>query len=750
MMDIPGLLKTHFGLEAQKIEPLEGYGSSNYKVSTLRGLYVLKCYQQSTARQGLLYTEGKVLESLSTLSNYHFPYVVNSINEREIIQTDGKIFRLHQFVEGDLLAEVEQSDSLLHSFGRILGQMNLKMAGVDPHKIGIREIKWDLQRLLDNREYLSYIPEAERRSLVDYFFLQFEEEVLPLAPKLRKSLIHNDANDWNVLVQDGKVSGLIDFGDMCYSWLINELAVAITYIMMGTDNPLNKASIVISAYHEVLPLQKEELVMLYSLVAARFCTSVCNSAYTKTQLPDSEYITISEEAAWQLLNKWLSINPILAAQRFREAAGFKAKVYPDTSQQIDRRKKVLSKSLSVSYEEPIQMYRSAFQYMYDTEGNTYLDAYNYIMLAGHCHPHVVRAGRKTLARLNTNTRYLYEELVSYSERLLKTFPKPLSKIFFVNSGSAATDLAIRMAKSFSTQEKVAVLEQGYHGNTQSGIGISHYKYSAKQGIGKPETVIELPLPKAFASGLKDDGSAGTYFASEAKEILLAYKQQIAAFITEPIVGCGGQVPLAQGYLKDIYPVIRKLGGVCISDETQVGFGRLGEYFWGFEMHNVVPDIVILGKPMGNGHPIGAVVTTDEIVENFEQGPEFFSSFGGNPVSCAIGEAVLEVIEQEDLQNKAHKVGNYLCSRLQELQKQFECIADIRGYGLFIGVEFWDQEGKPATHIARKVKNELRRNHILVSTDGPYEEVIKIKPPLYFNKPNADLLCDTFERILQDQ
>ena len=747
-MDIPDLLKSHFGLKAKEIKPLEGYGSFNFQVDTSRGRFVLKRYNSNTSRLGLLQVESKVLHALISLSAYQFPRIIKNNDEDVCVHQDGHVFRLHQFVEGEFLAEVSHTDSLLHSYGKFLGQMDVKMAAVDPHELGIREIRWDLQRLLQNRELLTYIHEPEKRSLVDYFFLQFEEEVLPFAHTLRKSLIHNDPNDWNVLTQNGLISGIIDFGDMCYSWLINELAVAITYVMMGKEAPLDVASQVISAYHREMPLQKEELDVLYYLVAARLCTSVCNSAYTKTQLPDSDYITISEKPAWDLLDKWISVSPVRAAQKFREAAGFRARLYPTTSRQIDRRNAVLSNSLSLSYEEPIQMHRSAFQYMYDTEGNTFLDAYNNIMLAGHCHPHVVRAGQQTLARLNTNTRYVYEEILSYSERLLNTFPKQLNKIFLVNSGSAATDLAIRMARKFSAREKIAVLEHGYHGNTQSGIGISHYKYSTKQGGGKPGVVIQLPLPKAFKSGYADDGSAGAYFSAQATEMLTAESQEIAAFIAEPVVGCGGQVPLARGYLRDIYPIIRNQGGVCISDETQVGFGRLGEYFWGFEMHGVVPDIVILGKPMGNGHPIGAVVTTDQIAEKFEQGPEFFSSFGGNPVSCAIGEAVLEVIEQEGLQKKAKEVGNYLCSRLRELQNRINCIADVRGTGLFIGVEFQDDKGEPGTQIAKMLKNKLRHAHILVSTDGPYEEVIKIKPPLSFNVADADILCNAMEAILK--
>ncbi|MCX2719684.1 aminotransferase class III-fold pyridoxal phosphate-dependent enzyme [Lentiprolixibacter aurantiacus] len=746
-MDIPGLLQSHFGLEAEEIKTLEGYGSSNFQIDTTEGRYVLKCYEDTTSRQGLLAVESKVLAALANLSPYYFPVVMTGLRKEDIVRSDGKIFRLHKFVYGDFLAEVPHTNLLLQSFGRLLGEMDVKMGLIDPHQLGIREIQWDLRHFLDNRELLSYIEQPEKRSLADYFFLQYEEQVLPIAHTLRKSLIHNDANDWNVLTKNGLVTGIIDFGDMCYSWLINELAVAITYVMMGKDDPLEAASQVISGYQSVQKMYKEELDILYYLVAARLCTSVCNSAYSKTQIPDSDYITISEKPAWALLDKWISINPLRVAQKFRQAAGYAAIKFPSRDQQIKRRNAVLSKSLSVSYQEPIQMYRSAFQYMYDTEGNTYLDAYNNIMLAGHSHPYIVRAGQQTLARLNTNTRYLYDEILSYSERLLKTFPKTLNKIFLLNSGSSATDLAIRLSRSFNSREKIAVLEHGYHGNTQIGIGISHYKYSDKQGIGKPESVIELPLPKAFGSGYSDNGSAGAYFAEQAIALLKPYEQEIAAFIAEPIVGCGGQVPLAKNYLKDIYPVIRQQGGVCISDETQVGFGRLGRHFWGFEMHGVVPDIVILGKPMGNGHPIGAVITTEHIAEKFEQGPEFFSSFGGNPVSCAIGQAVLEVIEREDLQRKAQEVGDYLCERLRELQSQFKCLADVRGTGLFIGVEFQDHKGGPGTQLASRIKNQLRQEHILVSTDGPFEEVIKIKPPLYFNREDADILCAAMHGIL---
>jgi 4-aminobutyrate aminotransferase-like enzyme len=395
------------------------------------------------------------------------------------------------------------------------------------------------------------------------------------------------------------------------------------------------------------------------------------------------------------------------------------------------------------------MNQSAFQYMYDAGGNTFLDAYNNIMLAGHCHPTVVRASQKAMAKLNTNTRYIYEELLSYSEKLLARFPSQLNKVFLVNSGSAASDLAIRLATAFTGKAKIMALEHGYHGNTRVGTAISHYKYSHEKSIGQTSLTLAAPMPKVYGSGDQDDGSAGRHFAARAHNIINDHSPEIAAFIAEPIMGCGGQVPLAKGYLKEVYPKIREQGGICISDEVQVGFGRLGDYFWGFEMHDIIPDIVILGKPVGNGHPIGAVVTTDQIAKKFDEGPEFFSSFGGNPVSCAIGEAVLEVIEEEQLQEHARVVGNHLKKLLTDLQVEFPLIADVRGSGLFLGVELIDSQGKPNTKLAACIKNGLRKKFILISTDGPYDNVLKIKPPLSFTIGDSALLVDAMATILRN-
>lgn len=747
-MNIDSILLSQFGIDHAKITTLEGYDSTNYKIDCEKGVFVLKQNPYSKEIHTLLQTENKLLKNLENLYDYDFPVAIASSNNESTVRVDDHIFRLLSYVEGDFLGDVNHTPALLFSFGVFLAKMDLQIFQEYHPSIAAKKNQWDLNHFKSNHRYLKYIENSTDRSLADYFFLQFDAHVYPTAHDLRKGIIHNDANDWNVLTKNGEVSGIIDFGDMCHSWLVNEVAIALTYVMMEKENPLEIAVEFIKGYHSVMPLQERELDILYHLIAARLCTSVCNSAYAKTLKPDSEYITISEQPAWNLLRKWVSINPIKAKDIFRKAAGFQPIEKKPFEEQLERRNLNFSKALSLSYANPIHMHQSAFQYMYDTKGNSFLDAYNNIMLVGHSHPKVVRAGQQALAKLNTNTRYLYDELLSYGEKLLAKFPKQLNKVFFVNSGSAASDLAIRMATNHTEKKSIMVVEHGYHGNTGIGIDISHYKYNRQGGAGKQDYILATPLPKAFSSGHKDDGAAGDYFAKQTKQQITNNINKIAAFIAEPIVGCGGQVPLANGYLKQVYQAIREQGGLCISDEVQVGFGRLGDYFWGYEMYDVIPDIVILGKPIANGHPIGAVVTTSEIAESFDNGMEFFSSFGGNPVSCAIAQTVLEVIDEENLQKHAKKVGGYLMKKLKLLQKTYPEIIDVRGSGLFIGVELGKSNRGSDTELAAFIKNGLREIFILIGTDGPRDSVLKIKPPLSFNNIDADKLVYHIAELLK--
>ncbi len=421
---------------------------------------------------------------------------------------------------------------------------------------------------------------------------------------------------------------------------------------------------------------------------------------------------------------------------------------------LEVRKKRLGKNLSISYNKPLHMVRGNMQYLQDITGRKYLDMVNNVAHVGHEHPGVVKAARQQIALLNTNTRYLHEELVAYTEELAATLPDPLEVCFFVNSGSEANELALRMAKTFTGQKDIIALKIGYHGNTGATIDVSSYKFDGKGGSGEPMYTHITPMPDIFRGMFDDSSLAGKQYAHYIKNAIDRLETKgrgVAGFICESIMSCGGQIVLPEEYLLHAYQYVREAGGVCIADEVQVGFGRVGEKFWGFELQEVVPDIVTMGKPIANGHPMGAVVTTREIADAFANGMEYFNTFGGNPVSCAIGREVLHIIKEESLQHHALEIGTHLKHELIQLKRSFPIIGDVRGHGLFVGIELVNENKGllPLPHQAAYLANRMRDFGILMSTDGPDHNVLKIKPPMCISKSNIDMMLDTMNDILME-
>jgi 4-aminobutyrate aminotransferase-like enzyme/Ser/Thr protein kinase RdoA (MazF antagonist) len=416
----------------------------------------------------------------------------------------------------------------------------------------------------------------------------------------------------------------------------------------------------------------------------------------------------------------------------------------------------LGGNLSISYDEPLKIVRGWKQFLYDDTGRKFLDVYNNVPLVGHSHPRVVEAVQKQIATLNTNTRYLHDNIVLYAEKLTEKLPAPLKVCYFLNSASEANELALRLARAHTGREDIIVLDAAYHGNTTTLIDISPYKFNGPGGKGKKPWVHIAPIPDDYRGAYKrDDREAGPKYARHVDEILERVKP--AAYIAESLPSVGGQIVLPPRYLSEVYKSVRAAGGVCIADEVQVGFGRLGSHFWGFEKSSqepvassqdkTTPDIVVLGKPIGNGFPLAAVITTAEIAASFDNGMEFFSTFGGNPVACAAGLAVLEVLEEEGLQENALRVGNYLLSALRGMDH--EIIGDVRGSGLFLGIELVRDRTtlEPASAEASRIVNRLRERGILAGTDGPHHNVIKLRPPLCFTREDADWFVAVLEEVI---
>ncbi len=434
-----------------------------------------------------------------------------------------------------------------------------------------------------------------------------------------------------------------------------------------------------------------------------------------------------------------------------KTATLQAKKAISNTELINYRKQHLGKSLNLQYKVPIKMVRGEGQYILDQFGKKYLDTVNNVAHVGHENYSVVKAGQEQMALINTNSRYLHENINELAKELLETLPPELNVLHFVNSGSEANELAIRMVKAVTGECDIVASEVGYHGNTNMCIDISSYKFEGKGGKGAPEHTHIFPLPDAFRGKYRGLNTGENYAKEVKKQIdkIKAKGRNVGGFIIEPIISCGGQVELPDGFLAKSYKYIRAAGGICISDEVQTGCGRMGKTFWGFQLHNVIPDIVTIGKPLGNGHPIAAVACTQEIANKFANGMEYFNTFGGNPVSCAIATEVIKTIKREKLQENALLIGAFLKAELKKLAKEFPIIGDVRGQGLFLGIELVNANMQPLANQTDYLANRMKDHGILMSIDGPDHNVIKIKPPIVFNKENSDELIFFLKKIFAE-
>ncbi len=456
----------------------------------------------------------------------------------------------------------------------------------------------------------------------------------------------------------------------------------------------------------------------------------------------------------------MSPNPAAFLGLDPEAVAVSEEALEEPRHLLAARGKRISPVLSLTHDPPIPVVRGRETFLYDNLGRDYLDMVNNVCHVGHAHPRVAEAIARQVHLLNTNTRYLYRQLTDYAEELAATFPEPLRVVFFTNSGSEANDLALRLARRHLGRDDTIVFDGGYHGNLTSLIEISPYKLDGPGGIGSggpgPHSrLTRLPMPDGFRGRFRRG-------APEWREKLIAdARDQVkaagpATLIAEAILSCGGQIVPPRGYLASLYRAVRENGGVIVADEVQTGFGRVGPAFWAFcdvqEEPVEVPDIVTVGKPAGNGHPLGAVITTPRIAASFENGMEYFNTFGGNPVSCAAGLAVMQVIREEGLAEHAREVGNRLRDGLSELGRSFPILAEARGRGLFLGFELAHpgDPPMPARREASRLVNRLYDFRILNSTDGPDGNVIKLKPPLTFSNADADRYLETLDFVLREQ
>ena len=973
--EIAEVLLQHWGLTGTQSK-LVSERDQNVLITTPIGQYVLKIANQAEEPAFLALQNAALAHIAQTDQALGVPRLVGQMGMHQ-----GHMVRLMTYLPGQLYAATAPSPALTGSLGTLLGRLSKALQGFGHPAAHRPGFLWNLDEVAALRPWLAAVSDAQR-PMVARMFDRYDTRVAPHLMQLRGAVIHQDANDNNLLVKNGLVSGIIDFGDMVWGRQINELAVGLAYALLDCTDIYAIAAPLIGAYAKEFPIEPLEAEVLFDLVAARLAGSVCISSHRAKDHPDNPYLTISQAPALALLARLDQTNPAFLAAFARHAAGLPAvedhaaitawlasedcqpaemfdinlnrsgrlvlslapgapgmeftgdpvghwhwleqefakhgarfaiglygedrdvykgpqfrtaaspearsqhlgvdifigagtrlyaplagavlsvvdndtpydygptvilehqagpdgpkfwtlyghlsratlttisagqpiaagqligfigdhdvnggwsphlhfqiitdrlgltgefpgvgqpslwpvwsQIVPDPnlilrlapeSYRIDpdtpdillgRRAKVLGPNLSVSYAKKLKIMRGSGAYLFDHTGRAYVDAVNNIAHVGHCHPHVVAALEQTKI-LNTNTRYLHNTILDYAERLGALFPAPLSVVYLVTSGSEANELALRIARTVTGRRGVVTLDWGYHGHTNALIDISPYKFNRKGGGGKPAEVEIALLPDPYRGPSR---TAQVYTASVAAQIakLQAAGLPPAAMFAEAISGCGGQVFFPDGYLAEAARLIRAAGGLMVVDEVQTGFGRVGTHMWAHGPQGVIPDIVTLGKPIGNGHPMAAVITTPEIAKVFANGMEFFSSFGGNPVSAAVGMAVLDVIETEGLQAGALTTGAMLRAGLSDLQKAHSLIGDVRGQGLFLGVDLVTDRAtlEPATAQAGGIANHMRNNGVLISTDGPFDNVLKIKPPMVFGADEASLLLEVLHDAL---
>ncbi len=551
------------------------------------------------------------------------------------------------------------------------------------------KLLWDLQHAAELRPLIDAVP-AGQRGLVEQVLDGFDTHARPALRHLSKQHVHNDLNPHNVVVDPAnhaRVAGIIDFGDLTFTARVSDLAIAAAYQVGDSDDPLAPACELIAAYHMVTSLDRIERDILFDLIATRIAMTVVISSWRAIRYPENrDYILRNNAAATARLSRIAKL-PREQAQRQVERACNSEVTSMDVDDEaassqelIARRKRLLGPAYRLFYEQPVQFVRGEGVWLYDPAGRRYLDAYNNVPSVGHCHPHVVQAIARQAAVLNTHTRYLHESVLDFAERLLAPFPSEIGHVMFTCTGSEANDLALRIARTCTGGTGFIATEGAYHGVTSALVELS-----PSLGLAATEQghVRLVPAPRAGGDG------TGEIFAAHVRDALDDMKQngiRPAGLLVDTIFSSDGVFADPPGFLRPAVEAVRAAGGLFIADEVQPGFGRTGEGMWGFARHGLVPDLVTMGKPMGNGHPVAAMAARPELLAEFGARSRYFNTFGGNPVSAAAGIAVLDVIEREGLIANAQRVGAYLSQRLRQLQDRHALIAEVRGAGLFIGVE----------------------------------------------------------------
>ncbi|HEV7254937.1 MAG TPA: aminotransferase class III-fold pyridoxal phosphate-dependent enzyme [Mesorhizobium sp.] len=668
---------------------------------------------------------------------------------------DGAVHHLLavSWVPGAIIGDVAPMPDLLRDHGRSLARLGRALRGFYAPAFGTPFL-WDVRQAPALLRHAGLLRPDARRTVTSAVET-FAKRTLPGLAGLRAQIIHNDAGPFNVIVdpaRPGRVAGIIDFGDMVHGSLAQDLSAAIGDMAVGARDSLETTAALVRGYGEATPLEEGEVEALFDLVQARLSLTVLISAWRRAARPSEEnYITPLENDAAETMAKLDAAGRDRFTALARRAAGLPSLAsHASVNDLLLRRQASMGRGLALFYDPPLHLVRGEGVWLEDASGRRYLDCYNNVPHVGHCHPHVVAAIARQAAMLNTNTRYLFGQAVDYAERLAATMPDGDWVCAFVNSGSEANDLAWRMAKAFTGRRGGICMEFAYHGITDA---MEPFSPSADLGGGAHPHMRHLPAPDGFRGAVRygEPDFAARYAA--AADIVIDSLEQAgfgtAAFMLDSTFLTNGVLEVPPAYVQDVVAKVRAAGGLFIADEVQAGFGRMGEHFWGHAAYGVIPDMVTIGKPAGNGHPLGAVVARREIFQHFLARSAFFSTFGGNNVSCAAGMAVLDVMENEHLIRNAGETGAGLKAGLTRLAGKHALIGDVRGRGLCVGVELVTDRAAltPAAAETKRVLDLMRERGVLIGSEGVHGNILKIRPPMVLRPEHAERVVEALDECL---
>ncbi|WP_448955353.1 aminotransferase class III-fold pyridoxal phosphate-dependent enzyme [Labrys neptuniae] len=759
--ELSALLQRHYDLSGA-FTPLSGERDQNLMVTAGDGRrYVLKIACAAEPSEALAFQNAALDHIAASDPALAVPRTVASQDGHTLIPvSQGEtIFmaRLVTHLPGEPALDFRATPGFRLEAGHLAGRLDRALSGFH-HPAATRELIWDLGQAERLEGWLPFIADPARRAIAERVSADFKAHAVPAFAALRRQVIHNDIHQNNLLRDpaSGVITGLIDFGDMVETCLVNEVAIAIAHQLYREPDLLAVAAQFLAAYTAAMPLEPREIAILFDLVKMRLLSREIIAAWRSARSGQaSPYRTDISELGWQALTRALAIDPDHATAHLEKAmtppapsaAAQAVSADPSYDDLLARRKNAMGPSYREFYQQPFMPVKGEGVWVTDAHGKRYLDAYNNVPHVGHCHPRVADAVARQMRVFNSNTRYPSELIVRYGERLLATMPAHLDTVIFTCSGTEANELAWRIATANSGGSGALVTSGAYHGNSTI-IGALDPATIPADRLEPWIGVVKAPGFSGAAGPRGDELSAADYAATyrEAIAALASRGHQPAAFFICPVFASDGLYAAPAGYLDPAIAEIRRAGGLIIADEVQSGFGRTGTHFWGFQHAGFVPDIVTMGKPMGNGLPLGAVVVRRSLVEGFLRTQRYFNTFGGSQVAAVAGLAVLEVIEKEKLQENALQVGNYLRANLNGLMGRHAAIGDVRGTGLFAGMEIV-RDKAPAPDKARAVIEDLLTRGVLVGVTGLGRNLLKIRPPMCFSRENADMLADALDKAL---